>query len=162
MFTDSLNLFAFFLLLIVIILEYINIHRLKKRNNSLRESHIEICNKLGASENKQRKLLDQIRQLEWQLANPPKFKKGDKIGDLIITSYAYHTPSIGEVIGQAVATLFFGVILGRTEEDRNALTKDFKSKTSAHYLYEVTHTITGHKETKTESELEAFSAEQKS
>lgn len=161
MLPDLLNIFTFLLLITAIILQYISIHRLKKRNNALRKSHIEVCLKLDSSEKKRVKLLDQIRQLEWQLAHPPKFKKGDRIGDFIITSYAYHSPTFSEIIAQGATTLFLGLLFGRTESGRDALTKNFESKIAAHYRYEITHTINGNKETKTESELEAFSADQK-
>lgn len=105
--------------------------------------------------------LEKIKELEWQINHPTKFKKGDKIGDLVVTSYTYHKPGLGELFAKGAATLFLGLFLGRTKEGRDALSKDFEYRSSPHYVYEITHTITGNKETKTEAELEAISEAQK-
>lgn len=147
----ALTLLSFFLIAIIIC-DYFLIGNLKKQRQSAWDSYRELSNKYKELEIKRDGLLDQIRDLQWQIDNPPKYKKGDKVGDLIIVSYTFHKPTFTEIIIRGGAKLLAAFFFGDSKE-LNATRRECKDQLSSHYIYELTHTTSGNKETKTESEL---------
>lgn len=102
--------------------------------------------KLSNSEIKRNALLKEIELLKWQIANPPKYKKGDKIGELIINSYEVYNPEWIDFVLRT-AKSFFRSMFGIEKET----SKD--PSLTRQYIYHLTHTVSGEKVQKRELEL---------
>lgn len=90
-----------------------------------------------------RKNMNEIKTLKWQLENPPKFKIGDKVGDIEVISSKFCEPTLNDYIAGAAT-----FILTLTGYMHPGLSQRF----SYHYEYEVL-LLSGIKGTKTEAEL---------
>lgn len=136
------------LFLVIIICDQFILYKLKGKMNGLNKSIRNLESKLSDSEMKRNSLLKEIELLKWQIANPPKYKKGDKIGELIINSYEVYNPGLLDFIIKGAKT-FFGIMFGMEKEIPKNHDEIFKRQ----YVYHLTHTISGEKVYKRELEL---------
>ncbi len=95
----------------------------------------------------------EIDELKFQINNPPKFKTGDKIGDLIVTKRNYNDGDFLSIFtDHSFATDFMLTVIfgGRLTSDSKKLASN---KSVRGYVYELTNVKTGETLTKKESDL---------
>lgn len=97
-----------------------------------------------------------IKDLNWQIDNPPKFRKGNTFGELIIMSYEYYKPGLGHSIVSALSTLATALLFHKDKKYIDSLGEEFKKKTDPQYIYHCAHTETGEKVTRSELELTTY------
>lgn len=93
---------------------------------------------------------EEIKHLKWQLDNPPKFKKGDKFGDLVVTDRKIKIPSPGSK--HILANLWLWQIF-KKGTNREIVNKLYHKHIMS-WEYELTNTATGDKSTMNQFELE--------
>lgn len=122
------------------------IYYLKKDIRELEENNKLLIKRLDRADIKEAGYLDQIKWLRWQIQNPPKYKKGEKFGDLIITSYKLNEPTLWDFIAKGIMG-FISICAGSVPEKMNL---------NRYYEYELTHTLDGGKKKMSEKELTNF------
>lgn len=127
--------------------------KLKQRILELENKLSETEKKLAESQNKLTANLDEIRWLKWQLDNPPKYKKGDKFGDLIVVSNQLKRATLGNYISHGIGMLFAALLFHKDKKYIKSLEENYKKDTDTHYEYELTNIITGNKSRLKEFEL---------
>ncbi len=95
----------------------------------------------------------QIDELKFQIENPPKFKIGDKVGDLIVTKRNYNDGNFFSLFTDPVfaSDVILSIIFGCKLTNSS---KEYASNKSIQgYVYDLTNVTTGETLTKKESEL---------
>jgi len=98
-------------------------------------------------------LKKEVENLKFEIANPPKFKIGDRIGDLIIIERKFKVPELIDVLRDQVfmysliTSAFMRIPIPENMKNYN------KTAFVKGYVYELVNVITGEKQTKKESEL---------
>lgn len=122
---------------------------LLKENKELKQKISKLNTQLIEANSKIYSNLEEIRLLKWQITNPPKYKKGEKFGELIITSHELHKPTLSGFLTNAVIG-FISFCAGYTSERKKYTDLDM------YWQYQLTHTISGAKHQMTELDLTNF------
>lgn len=106
----------------------------------------EYVEKLKQAEIKQYANLEEIRLLKWQIANPAKYKKGDKFGDLEVQFFYVRKPKLSEFLADALIGLI-SICAGFEREKKKSIDLDLR------WEYQLIHAYHGDKIKMSESEL---------
>lgn len=124
--------------LLLIIVAVIQIHYQKKTIAALKDQ-------LDISEKRLNAKDKEIVDLKWLIANPAKYKKGDKFGDLIVMSCEFYKPGLGHFITSALSTLACALLFHKDKKYIDSIDEEFKKKTEAQYMYHLANTVSGEK-----------------
>lgn len=102
-------------------------------------------------------LINQIKEnksLKWKLENPPKYKVGDKIGDLIITERGFmRMDTIKMAFNPTVVNLIMLNIVKESCGAKKSLEEYIAQNFDSTWIYELANTVTGEKIKRKEIEL---------
>jgi len=98
--------------------------------------------------------LKENQWLKWQLDNPPKYKIGEKIGELIVIGREFNKPELKKIFMDATVVTLILIQIARNINTTDKL-KEYAAKTfNNQWEYELVNTTTGAKIKKKEFELQ--------
>lgn len=119
---------------------------LMRVNEKLKQHVKELEKKLSELQKKQYANLEEIKLLTWKLNNPPKYKKGDKFGDLTVKFCCVHKPSLSEFLANALIG-FISICAGYKQENKKSTDLDM------YWEYHLSHEHHGDNIKMSESQL---------
>ena len=129
-------------------------------NRKLKNRILELEKQVSDAKIKIKDQETEIKNCKWQLDNPPKYKTGDKIGDLIVVEKKFSKPELKDILGDAIVITW--IMLQRMAKKDTKQLAEFVVKTvKCQWEYQLLNTTTGEKLLKKELELEMYSAELK-
>lgn len=159
---ETVHFMVLSIVFFIICIVYIFLHGQLKKANSILQTQLKQSNeKIRNYEFKMAGYREQINQLNWQIANPPKYKKGDKFGDLVIISHELYKPGLGDFLATGFSTLILSFIFHKDKQFMDSLKETFNKKTTTQYVYSLKNTITDKIITKRELELSSITSEKK-
>jgi seryl-tRNA synthetase len=122
-------------------------------NQKLKQEVENLKNQLKEKDTQINLLKKQVENLKFEIENPPKFKVGDKIGNLIVVERKFKVPDISDVLRDHF--MMYSIVTSafmRIPMPKN--TQEYSKKTfEKGYIYDCVNVITGEKSTKKEAEL---------
>lgn len=122
-------------------------------NQDLKKEIETLKNQLKEKDTQINILKKQVENLKFEIENPPKFKVGDRIGNLIVVERKFKVPELIDVLRDQVfmhsfiTSAFMRIPIPENMKNYN------KTAFVKGYVYELVNVITGEKSTKKESEL---------
>ena len=122
----------------------------QKLKNRIKELEMKVADTEAMLKNQ----LKENQWLKWQLDNPPKYKIGEKIGELIVIGREFNKPELKKIFMDATVVTLILIQIARNINTTDKL-KEYAAKTfNNQWEYELVNTTTGAKIKKKEFELQ--------
>jgi hypothetical protein len=122
-------------------------------NQKLKNKIAELEKQVSDANKKIKEQEGEIKLLQWKLNNPPKYKVGDKFGDLVVIGRDFNKPSLSNVITDATVVTLMMLHIASKMNTTDKL-KEYVAKTfNTQWEYELVNINTGKKIKKKELEL---------
>lgn len=123
-------------------------------NQKLKRKIAELERQLSDANKKIKAQEDEIKFCKFQINNPPMYKIGDKVGELIVIGRKFSKPELIKIVTDAKVMTLIMIHIVRGKNTTAGL-KEYVAKTfNAQWEYELVNTTTGKKMEKKEFELQ--------
>ena len=123
-------------------------------NQKLKSKISELEKQLSDANKKIKEQDNEIKFCKFQIDNPPKYKIGDKVGELIVIERKFSKPELIKMVTDATVVTLIMMHIARNINTTEKL-KEYVAKTfNTQWEYELINTTTGEKVKKKEFELQ--------
>lgn len=123
-------------------------------NKKLKIKITELEKQVSDANKKAKEYENEIKFLKWQLDNPPKYKIGDKIGELIVVERKINKPELIKMVTDPTVVTLIMLHIKRKMNTTEKLKEYVAKKFYTQWEYELVNTNTGEKVKKKEFELQ--------